>query len=32
MEHHPPKEILAGLAKSEAEIQQGMEELERLLK
>lgn len=30
--HRPPKEILAELAKLEEEIQQGMKELERMLK
>jgi type I restriction enzyme M protein len=30
--HHPPKEILAEVAKLEAEIQQGMKELEGILK
>jgi type I restriction enzyme M protein len=30
--HRPPKEILADLAKLEVEIQQGMKELERMLK
>lgn len=30
--HRPPKEILAELAKLEAEIQQGMKELEGMLK
>ena len=32
VEHRPPKEILADLAKLEAEIQQGMKELEGMLK
>ena len=31
VEHRPPKEILAELAKLEAEIQQGMKELEGML-
>ena len=31
VEHRPPKEILADLAKLEAEIQQGMKELEGML-
>jgi type I restriction enzyme M protein len=31
IEHRSPKEILAGLAKLEAEIQQGIKELERML-
>ena len=31
IEHHAPKDILAGLARLEAEIQQGMKELEGLL-
>ncbi|MGD0271198.1 MAG: hypothetical protein ABSB14_19170 [Candidatus Sulfotelmatobacter sp.] len=30
--HRPPKEILADLAKLEMEIQQGMQELEGMLK
>jgi type I restriction enzyme M protein len=30
--HRPPKEILADLAKLEREIQQGMQELEGMLK
>jgi type I restriction enzyme M protein len=32
LEHRPPKEILADLAKLEAEIQRGMKELEEMLK
>ncbi len=32
VEHRPPKEILADLAKLEEEIQQGMKELEGMLK
>ena len=32
IEHRPPHEILADLAKMEAEIQQGMKELEGMLK
>jgi type I restriction enzyme M protein len=32
IEHRPPKAILAGLAKLEANIQQGMKELEGMLK
>lgn len=32
IEHRPPNEILAGLAKLEAEIQRGMKELEGMLK
>jgi type I restriction enzyme M protein len=32
VEHRPPKEILADLAKLEAEIQQGMKDLEGMLK
>jgi type I restriction enzyme M protein len=32
VEHLPPKEILAKLAKLEAEIQAGMKELEGMLK
>lgn len=31
VEHRPPREILANLAKLEAEIQQGMKELEGML-
>jgi len=31
VEHRPPKEILAGLAKLEEEIQRGMKELEGML-
>ena len=32
VEHRPPKEILADLAKLEEEIQQGMKELEGMLR
>jgi type I restriction enzyme M protein len=31
IDHRPPKEILADLAKAEEEIQRGMKELERML-
>jgi len=32
VEHHPPKEILADLGRLEAEIHEGLKELEGMLK